>query len=399
MASASPDAALRILFAARGVRALADGFVSLLLPMHLVRLGYGPLEVGAIATLTMLGSAALNLTIGLWIGRGRPRAALLGLAALMAATGIAFAGATSLEVLLVVAFVGTLNPSAGDVSPFRPLEQAGITGLVAAGERTSAFARYSLIGTLCAAAGTMAAGLPDWLQMATGPLFLVYAVLGVVAGGLYSLLPPTAPAEPSRSSSALGKASRRPIFTLAGLFSIDALGGGFVLQSLIALWLLDRHGLALAQSAPLLTAMQLLAAASLLVAPVVARRIGLVETMVFTHLPSNVFLILVPLVPWVELAILLLLLRSALSSMDVPPRSALVMALVEPHERAAAASITDVPRSLAAAAAPSIAGWLLAASPFGWFLVVGGGLKLGYDLALLQVGRRLARERGLKDFR
>lgn len=393
-----PTSPVSLLLAARGTRALADGFMALVLPVHLLRLGYGPIEVGVIATLTMLGSAVMNLAMGLWLGRGRSRGLLVALAGLMVATGLAFSAISDLWVLFLVGFVGTLNSSSSDVSAFRPLEQARIADLVDAPDRTSAFAMYSLVGTLCAAVGTLAAALPDRLDLPTWPMFVAYAALGGIAGVFYWLMPqPTSP-PPSVSRTVLEPASRRPILTLAGLFSIDALGGGFVLQSMIALWFLERHALPIADSAPILMSMQLLAAASLLVAPVVARRIGLVNTMVFTHLPSNVFLVLVPLVPWLEAAIVLLLLRSALSSMDVAPRSALVMALVQPHERTAASSITDVPRSLAAAVAPTVAGVMLAASSFGWFLVVGGALKFGYDLALLQVGRRLARQRGLKDF-
>ena len=386
-----------LLLAARGLRALADGFVSLLLPAHLLALGYGPVEVGAIATTTMLGSATLNLSLGLLVGRRHARTALLALAALMAVTGIAFSLVSSLWVLFIVAFVGTLNPSVGDVSAFRPLEQAGIADAVAASARTSAYARYSLLGTLGAALGTLAAGVPQKIGLPTAPLFLVYAALGALAACLYWWLPRPHP-DQTAARVRLGPRSRRPVLMLAGLFCLDSFGGGFVLQSLIALWLLQRHGVAIADSAPILTAMQLLSAASVLAAPLVARRLGLVQTMVFTHLPSNVCLMLVPLMPWLEASIVLLLLRSAFNSMDVAPRSALVMALVEPHERAAAASITDVPRSLAAAAAPSIGGWLLAASPFGWFLVVGGAVKFGYDLLLLYFGRRLARERGVKQF-
>jgi MFS family permease len=395
---ASSPSAVKLLLAARGVRAVADGFVSLLLPVHLLRSGYGPIEVGLISTITMLGSAALTLTIGLWASRFPLRRVLLAMSALMVVTGLAVAVSPPLWVLLVVAFVGTLNPSVGDVSAFRPLEQSHLAGLVAADRRTTVYARYSLIGMLGAAAGTQAAALPEWLGLATGPLFAVYAALGAVASLLYAQLPAADAAKPEAPRAPLGPRARRPIFTLAALFSIDSLGGGFVLQSMLATWLLGTFALSEAHTSMLLTAMQLLSAASLLLAPAVARRIGLVNTMVFTHLPSNIFLMLAPFAPTVELTILLLLLRSALSSMDVPPRTALVMGLVEPHERAAAASITDVPRSLAAALAPTLAGWLLAASPFGWFAVVGGGLKLGYDLALLHVGRRLARERGLRDF-
>ena len=386
-------AAIRILLVTRGLRAIADGFVSVLLPVYLLRLGYSPFVVGAIAFLTLVGSATVTLTIGLWASRFPARRLLLAMTGLMIATGVLFAAAPPFWLLLAVAFVGTLNPSVGDVSAFRSLEQARLADLAPPDSRTTVYARYSLIGALGAAVGTQAAALPDWLGLALAPMFLAYAAIGVVAAALYLRLPPQTHAPVPAGRAPLGPASRRPILILAALFSLDSFGGGFIYYSLLVTWLLGRFGLGLSEISTLLTGMQLLSAASQLLAPAIARRIGLVNTMVFTHLPSNLCLVLAPFAPTLELLVGLLLLRSALSSMDVPPRTALVMSLVEPHERAAAASLTDVPRSLAAAIAPLIAGWLLTLSPFGWFVVVGGGLKMVYDLLLLQVGRRLIRER------
>lgn len=388
-----PAAAIRLLLISRGLRALADGFVSVLMPVYLLRLGYGPFEVGVIAFLTLVGSAAVTLTIGLWASRFPTRRLLLAMAGLMCATGLLFAAAPPFWLLLAVAFVGTLNPSVGDVSAFRSLEQARLADLAPAPTRTAVYARYSLVGALGAAVGTQAAALPDWLGLALAPMFLAYAGIGVIAALIYLRLPSQENRPAPAGRAPLGPASRRPILILAALFSLDSFGGGFIYYSLLVTWLLGQFGLGLTTISTLLTGMQILSAASQLLAPVIARRIGLVNTMVFTHLPSNLCLVAAPFAPTVEVLVGLLLLRSALASMDVPPRTALVMSLVEPHERAAAASITDVPRSLAAAVAPLIAGALMALSPFGWFVMVGGSLKIVYDLLLLQVGRRLTRER------
>lgn len=387
-ASARPEA--RLLLAARALRAFGDGLVSLLLPAYLAVLGHGPLEVGLIATATLAGSSVLTLLVGLHAHRLSGRGLLLGASVLMALTGLAFALARDFWPLLLVAFVGTLNPSAGDVSLFLPLEQARLARAVAERDRTALFARYSLVGSLAGAVGALGAGLPELLgrhlaggiEAALRAAFLLYAALGVVALLLYRRLPAEGPDGAAAPAGPLRK-SRRIVLTLAALFSLDAFAGGFVVQSLLALWLFERFGLSLAATGAIFFWTGLLSALSYLAAVPIARRIGLVNTMVFTHLPANVCLVLVPLMPSLGPALALLLIRSALSQMDVPTRTSYVMAVVEPAERTAAASVTAVPRSLAAAASPMLAGSLLAASGFGWPLVIGGGLKIAYDLILL----------------
>ncbi|MCW5748615.1 MAG: MFS transporter [Alphaproteobacteria bacterium] len=385
---------------ARALRAFADGLVSVLLPLHLLRLGYSAFDVGVIATATLLGSALLTLAVGLWSARLPRRAVMLGGCGLMVATGLAFFSLEGFWALLLAALVGTLNPSIGDVSLFLPAEQARMADLAPAERRTTVFARYSLFASLAGAAGTWGAEAFDRFGWPSATVFLSYVVVGLVVAAIYAVaMPPRVDAATEPPAAGLSPETRRPILVLTGLFCLDAFGGGFVLQSLIALWLFDRFGFSLADASRTLFVMSVLAAFSHLAAPVVARRIGLVNTMVFTHLPSNLFLMLAPFAPSLEIALALLFLRSALSSMDVAPRTALVLSLVPPAERAAATSVTAVPRALASAGAPIIAGWLLAASPFGWAVVVGGGLKAGYDVLLLLVGRRLARERGVTDFR
>jgi MFS family permease len=379
----------RVLFA-RGLRAFGDGFVSLLLPVYLLELGFGPFEVGVIATATLAGSGALTLVVGVRAARCRYRTLLVAAAALMAATGLGFATLTSFWPLLAVAIVGTLNPSAGDVSVFLPLEHAVLSRAASARERTAVFARYSLVGAMSAAVGALAAALPASLAATYGmPLvraiqlmFALYALFGIAVALAYRGLPETAAAGTSHARTPLAQSKRR-VYALAALFSLDAFGGGFVVQSLVALWLFERHGLSLASAGTLFFWTGTLSALSYLVAVRIAKRIGLVNTMVFTHLPSSVCLIAIPFCDALGGVIALLLVRSMLSQMDVPTRSSYVMAIVPPAERPAAASVTTVPRSLAAAVSPLLAGWLLALSPFGWPLVVAGVLKIGYDLMLL----------------
>ena len=392
--SASPEAGL--LLAARALRAFGDGLVSLLLPAYLAALGHGPFEIGLIATATLAGSSVLTLFVGLHAHRLPARGLLLAASSLMALTGVAFTLAESFWPLLLIAFVGTLNPSAGDVSLFLPLEQARLTHAVADRDRTALFARYSLVGSLAGAIGALCAGFPEVLggllpggpEAALKAAFLLYAGLGLASLFLYRRLPAEAPGAAVAPAEPLRR-SRRIVLTLAALFSLDAFAGGFVVQSLLALWLFERFGLSLATTGAIFFWTGLLSALSYLAAVPIARRFGLVNTMVFTHLPANVCLVLVPFAPSLGPAIALLLLRSALSQMDVPTRTSYVMAVVTPAERTAAASVTAVPRSLAAAASPMLAGSLLAVSGFGWPLVIGGGLKIAYDLTLLAMFRKV----------
>ena len=388
-ASVSASRELRWLLAARGLRAFGDGYVSLLLPAYLVSLGYAPFDVGMLATATLLGSGSLTLVVGLHAHRFRSRTLLLAAAALMTATGVSFASVTDFWPLMVIAIVGTLNPSSGDVSVFLPLEHSMLAQSATERVRTAWFARYSLVGALLAAVGALCAGVPQWLALhgiashsAYQAMFMLYALIGVACAACYRRLPERT-ADPAASNSAPLRESRRVVVTLAALFSLDAFAGGLIVQSMLALWLFERFALSPATAGVIFFWTGVLSAFSYLVAVRIASRIGLVYTMVFTHLPSSVLLILVPFAPNLAASIGLLLVRSALSQMDVPTRSAFVMSLVPPRERAAAASVTSVPRSLAAASSPLLAGYLLGLSTFGWSLIAAGGLKIVYDLLLL----------------
>lgn len=383
------------LFAARALRDFGDSFVAILLPAYLLALGFTPFEVGVLATASLLGSAGLTIAVGLLGARYGYRALLMAAACLMIATGIAFASAQMYSALLVIAFVGTINPSAGSVSVFVPLEHAALAHETRDADRTRTFARYSLAGALAAAVGSLAAAAPGVLTpLGFDPIFtmqgmfVIYGLLGVAGRMLYSRLPrrPSAPDAPE--TSALGP-SRKIVFKLAALFSLDAFAGGFVVQSLLALWLFQRFDFSLAEAGVFFFWSGLLSALSYPVAARLSRRFGLVNTMVFTHIPSSIALMLAALAPSLPLALALLLIRAALSQMDVPTRSSYVMAVVTEAERPAAASFTSVPRSLAAAISPTLAGALFAASPLSWPLLICGGLKILYDLLLLAQFRHL----------
>lgn len=376
------------LIAARGVRGFGDGFTALLLPVYLTGLGFSLFQVGLLTTATLLGSAGLTLAVGL-AGHRYPAKRLLFVACLlMAATGVAFSRAHAFWPLVLVGFAGTLNPSGGDVSPFLPLEQSLLAHAGPPSRRTDLFARYALSGSLMAALGALSVGLLDPLQVAgfarrtlIEGAFVLYGLLGAAAFLLYRRLPDQ-PVESEAPRTALGP-SRNRVLGLAALFSLDSFAGGFLVQSLFALWLFHRFGLSLTAAGAFFFWTGVLSALSQLAAPWLARRVGLVNTMVFTHIPANLCVIAAAFAPNLPIAFSLLFLRALLSQMDVPARTSYVMAIVTPAERAAAAGVTNVPRSLASALSPALAGLIFTASPFAWPLVIGGSLKIVYDLLLL----------------
>jgi MFS family permease len=383
-----------LLYAARGVRGFGDGFATITLPAYLIAVGYDPVRIGLLVAASLLGTAVLTLAVGVIASRYDVRRLMLFGALLMTLTGLAFPNFRNIAAIMFIGFVGSINPSSGDLGVLVPLEQAMLAGNVSNEERTRAFARYSLTGALLTALGTLAAASPDFLQhMGFGALaaltlmFYTYAALGLVCALLYWLLPHVHMAETSRPAP-LGP-SRGIVYKLSALFSLDAFAGGFIVQSLLALWLFERFNLSLSAASVFFFWSSLLSALSFPVAAWLSRRIGLVNTMVFTHVPSNLFLILAAFSSSFEITLALLLARSALSQMDVPTRTSYIMAVVTPAERAAAASVTAVPRSLASALSPTLAGALFA-SPFSALpLLICGSLKLVYDVALLFSFRHL----------
>jgi MFS family permease len=381
------------LYAARGLRGFGDGFAIIILPVYLSVVGFSPQQIGIVASASLLGTAALTLITGFIAPRFELRHLFLAGAGLIVFTGLVFPAAETFAPVLLVAFIGSINPSGGDLGMLVPLEHALLTKETADRDRTSVFARYSLIGALTSAIGALAAALPALLASNGWPklaaikvMFYLYAALGLLASFLYRRLSRDHSHATSAPKTALGP-SKSIVYKLAALFSMDAFAGGFVVQSLLALWLFQRFNLSLEAASIYFFCASLLGAMSFPVAAWLAGRIGLVNTMVFTHIPSSICLIAAAFSSDLTVVLALLLVRSALSQMDVPTRSSYVMAVVTPAERTAAASVTAVPRSLASSVSPAIAGFMLAGPFSGLPLVVCGCLKIGYDLALLRMFR------------
>jgi MFS family permease len=389
-----PWSNVTLLYAARGIRGFGDGFAVIILPAYLTAIGYSPFQIGIVATAALLGSSLLTLAVGWFAPRHDLRTLLLFGAGLMTVTGLLFPAAGHIAFVLLVAFFGTINPSGGSTSVLEPLEHAMLAQGVADQDRTRAFARYSLIGALAGAVGSLAAAAPDFIAKAGIDtltafrlMFLAYGALGVMGGLIYRRLPHVE-MRAAGTSTPLGP-SRGIVYRLAALFCIDSFAGGFAVQSLMALWLFERFDLSLSAASLFFFWSGVLGAFSFPVAAWLSRRIGLINTMVYTHIPSSLFLILAAFSPNLYLTLGLLLARAALSQMDVPTRTSYVMAVVTPAERTAAASVTAVPRSLASSLSPALAGALLATPFSGLPLVACGVLKIAYDLALLYAFRHV----------
>ena len=409
-----PADAWRIILA-RGARSFAYGLLAVALAIRLTDAHISTVAIGALITVALVGDFVGTYLIGVYADRWGRRRTLAGVAVLMAVTGVVFGLTSNYPALLITAFFGTLGVTASETAPFLPIEQAMLPATEPPEQRASLFARYNLVATFALALGSLAAGVPGLLAHAgllteaTGVrlLFGVYALLALVAGWLALSLSPAVEAPTLRRAQerapdakrslrlpplvpALG-ASRGIILRLSALFSVDAFAGGLVAQSLLALYFHLRYGFSLAPLATLFFAANTLAALSFLAAARLARRFGLLNTMVFTHLPSNVLLALVALAPTAPVAVGLLLARQALSQMDVPTRQAYTMALVAPEERTAAASATSLARSAGSAVSPTLAGALLQAAPFtlGAPLLLAGALKIAYDLAVWVNFRRV----------
>ena len=395
----APDA--RRLVAARALRSLGYGLSSVLLGIMLRDAGLSRVEVGAVLTVALLGGIWSTAAAAFLADRAGRRRLLLIFAGLMAAAGVGFAVLANPWALGAAALLGTISPTSSETAPFLSLEQAILPQVTPAARCTDVFARYNLVALLAVAAGSLLAGLPaalaapgaDRLAVERG-MFLLYAGLALGAGACFWGLSPAVELPPQRDAAArpapLG-ASRGIVLRLAGLFAVDALGGGFAVQSILALWFHERYGLDLGALGGLFLAANTASALSLLAAAPLARRFGLLNTMVFTHLPSNVLLMLVPLMPGAPLAVVALLARQTLAQMDVPTRQAYTMAVVPPAERTAAAGVTSVARSAASAAGPGLAGLALQLAPLalGLPFLLAGGLKIVYDLSLYFVFRHV----------
>jgi MFS family permease len=390
-----------LLFATRAVRLFAYGLTSVTLVLHLAAAGLTETEAGLLLTLTLLGDTAVSLVITTRADRLGRRRMLVGGALLMLGAAAAFATTTSFALLLLGATVGVLSPSGNEVGPFLAIEQAALSQELPSERRTAVFAWYQLTGALATAAGSLVGGaLAGGLQRAGATALqsyravaLGYGVLGVVLAVLFLRLSPAvevparAPGGGARGLLGLHR-SRRTVLTLSALFSVDAFAGGFVVQSFVAYWFHRRFGAPPETLGAIFFGANVLAGISALSAAWIARRIGLVATMVATHLPSNLLLALVPFMPTLESAVVVLFLRFSISQMDVPTRQSYTMAVVEPDERSAAAGVTGIARTMGAAAAPVVAGPLYASAALaGLPFLIAGGLKVAYDLVLWRLFR------------
>jgi MFS family permease len=390
-----PD--VRLLFVTRAIRLFAYGSLSVILVLYLAEVGLSNYEIGVLLTMTLLGDTGISLWITTRADRLGRKPMLLAGAALMALGGLVFAVTDHFLLLLLAATIGVLSPSGNEVGPFLAIEQAALAQTVPGQHRTQLFGWYHVVGSLATAAGALACGLIVQALQSQGlgalPSYRVVLLAYAAAGGLL-VLPFLCLSPAVEAAAVAGEGAPRPgrlglhrsggmVLRLSALFALDAFAGGFVLQSIMAFWFHVRFGADLATLGGIFFGANLLAGFSALVAAAVARRVGLVNTMVFTHLPSNLLLILVPFMPTLSLAVAVLLLRFAISQMDVPARQSYTAAVVDPDERSAAAGITGVARTTGAALAPVVASILLANPALaGLPFVVAGGLKVVYDVLL-----------------
>lgn len=387
----------RKILAARAVRSFAYGMLSVLLGVYLKEQGLGSFEIGAIFSLAIAGGALSTLVASAMADRVGRRTYLLAAGVLMSAAGLAFALADGFPFLAVAALLGTVSPTATEVGPFLSIEQAMLPQTTAVERRTTAFAVYNLGGNVAAALGALAGGLPVVLETVTTldrgealrAMFLIYAALGVIATLLFARLSQAVEVSEERRPLTGLRRSRKRVAGLSALFALDSFGGGFVIQSVVALWFFEKYGVPLERLGTIFFVSGILSGASFLVAARLAGRFGLLNTMVFSHLPSNVLLMLVPLAPSLPLALAAYLSRMALSQMDVPTRQAYTVALVEPEERTAAAGTTNLSRTLAQAVSPSLGGLAMGSLSLSAPFLIGGGLKIVYDLALFAAFRRV----------
>ena len=387
----------RALFAMRTLRMFGYGFLAVALVLYLDALGLDAWTIGVVLTLTLVGDTILSLWLTTHADRLGRRRVLIAGAVLMVLAGVAFAATDWVPLLILAATIGVISPTGNEVGPFLAVEQAALSQTVPDERRTAIFAWYNLVGYVATASGALTAGLVSQLLLDAGvatvdayrAIVIGYAVIGLAMAVGFTRLGRAVEAPPSERPTddireRLGlRRSRRVVLRLSALFSLDAFAGGFIPQSLMAYWFHLRFGVEPGALGAIFFGANLLAAVSSLSAARIANRIGLINTMVFTHLPSNVLLILVPLMPNLPLAVAVLLLRFSLSQMDVPTRQSYVISVVDPDERSAAAGVTGVARNAGAAISPSLSSVMIAntgliALPF--FLA--GGLKIVYDLLL-----------------
>ena len=384
-----------LLFTTCGVRSFAYGFLSVILGLYLDAIGLSKAAIGWIFTAALAGGAVMTIMLTAIADRVGRRTLLIVGAALMALAGFVFAVSDDPILLAAAAIFGTISPSGKEVGPFLSIEQAILPQTTYDQHRTAVFSAYNLVGSLLGALGALAVGLPSLFSLPTisgyRALLWAYVLCAVVMMVMFTFLSPSIEGKtddifPARQIGM--RRSRGIVAKLAALFALDAFAGGFIVQSIVAYWFYLRFQTDLNALGGIFFGTNLLSALSFLAAPAIARRIGLLNTMVFTHLPSNLMLLLVPLMPNLELAVITLLARNSLSQLDVPTRQSYSMAVVDPDERAASAGILSVARNAGGAIAPLFTGAILALPSLGLPFLLAGGLKVVYDLWIFLVFRR-----------
>ena len=387
----------RLLLAARILRTFAYGFLSVILAIYLKLVGFNDLYIGIILSATLINSVVFTLIASFYADRIGRRKVLIVYSALMAISGLVFFVTSNYMALIISAFIGTINVTGTETGAFLTIEQAILPQTINdPKKRNTVYAIYNMAGTFAMSAGVLLSGLPHVFAQQYGlnqiesikPLFVLYSIIGLGVLGIYFLVSSRVELRndnntPIPLKQTLSPKSKELVGKLSGLFAIDSFAGGFVIQSIVSFWFFTKFGVELTTLSHIFSIAGLLTAFSFLVAAKIADKIGLINTMVFTHIPSNILLILVAFAPTLPLAIALYLARMALSQMDVPTRQSYIVAVVEEDERTAAAGITNISRNIAQSVSPSLAGYILQSlsflsAPF----VLGGILKIAYDVSL-----------------
>ncbi len=391
----------KLLFASRAVRTFGYGFLSIILAIYLDLIGFDKISIGIILMATLANGILLTLLSSFFADRWGRRRMLMVFGMLMSLAGLIFFLTENYVALILASLIGTINVTGTELGPFLSIEQAIIPQTCSDKKRNVAFALYNMLGTFAMSGGVLLGGLPEYLQAAlhlsepasVKPLFLLYSALGVLTIVIYALMSRRVEihsnAKRKPISQVLSPESRKIVTKLSVLFGVDSFAGGFVIQSILSYWFFIKFGIDFAQISYIFAAAGVLTALSYLAASRIANRIGLVNTMVFTHIPSNVLLMLVPVAPTLPLAVGLLLARMSLSQMDVPTRQSYIVAIVRPEERVAASGLTSISRNTAQAISPSITGYILQFLSLSAPFFVAGGLKIAYDIALYLNFRKL----------
>jgi MFS family permease len=386
----------KLLLAAKIVRTFAYGFLSVILAIYLKLIGFDDLLIGLVLTATLLNSVIFTLIASFYADRMGRRRTLVVYAALMSISGAIFVTTENHVMLIIAAFIGTINVTGSETGAFLTIEQSILPQTVKnIKKRNIIFAIYNMAGTFAMSAGVLLSGLPTIIQQQFGeilnqidsikPLFILYSLLGIVVIGIYLLLSNRIEVEGTIArplTQTLSPMSKNIVGKLSGLFAIDSFAGGFVIQSIVSFWFFTKFGADLTTLSYIFSVAGILTAFSFIVAAKIADKVGLINTMVFTHIPSNILIILVAVAPSLSIAIAFYLIRMALSQMDVPTRQSYIVAVVNKEERTAAAGITNISRNISQAISPSLTGIIINTFTLSTPFIIGGLLKIAYDIAL-----------------